>query len=223
MKISSAVALLTLAVSSYAHAQVPAQNIVVDAQNLSLEVRRQAPYLNLTQQAQISKEFATIRGILYGQNPGSNASYTCVSRDNDGRDPWVLGIRSGLNVSRIAAGYYKTQGDCTTALNSTRYLNGASLICVSRDNDGASPYQLGVLGNDVTRLPRTMTSSAAACQSLMQALRPTRDGTVVYCTARDNDGAAPYQAVSLNLQNLQVTGGSETYQSMAACQQFLGN
>ncbi|MFN8847071.1 MAG: hypothetical protein ACK5W9_09495 [Bdellovibrionales bacterium] len=50
-----------------------------------------------------------------------------------------------------------------------------------------------------------------------------RRGSAQFCTSRDNDGRSPYVAVSLNVRTLDLQVGTEIFNSISACEQFLKN
>jgi hypothetical protein len=123
---------------------------------------------------------------------------------------------------RLKGEEFSSVASCQEMLGAIRFVSYRALVCVSRDKDGRSPYQLAVLGNDITRLNRTITGSVAECRTLMNSLRETALDEVIYCTSRDNDNRSPYQAVSLNITTNQVQAGSEVFSSMSECQAFIG-
>jgi hypothetical protein len=200
-------------------------NLEQEAREVMMALHREAPRLTPAQESEISQHLNAIRDVIYpGYNPGypGQASYACVSRDNDGRAPYALAIRNGLNVTRLAGGTFNTENDCVQALNTSRYIAGATLMCVSRDNDGRAPFSLASLGNQITRLPRTLTNSVGDCNGLLSSLRPSPNGQVVYCTSRDNDGRAPFQAVALTPTTGAVQGGTEIFNTINECNAFIG-
>lgn len=215
MKIRHVSVLIALLLSAVAQA-----GIEQDARLIARDIQRESYRLTPDQKLKIGAHLQGIRGILQGDQ-GVLPSYSCVPRDNDGRAPYVLATREGLNMIRLKGEEFSSVAACQDMLSAIRFVSFRALVCVSRDRDGRSPYQLAVLGNDVTRLNRTMTGSVAECRTLMNGLRETAPDEVTYCTSRDNDNRSPYQAVSLNVATNQVQAGSEVFNSMAECQAFI--
>jgi hypothetical protein len=73
---------------------------------------------------------------------------TCVTRDNDGSNPWMLAIidsqaRTATKIVGTAAANYAA---CTTTMMEAREVRRQGLgMCVSRDNDGSNPYVVAIL------------------------------------------------------------------------------
>lgn len=227
MKVVFGLSFALAVLASTAHART---QVVEEARSVVQELRGVADRLSPEQERKVMIHLRAIRNVVRGgdvgggfpTDPGHAPSYRCVSRDNDNRAPYVIGIRDGLNVSRIRGSQFASESECQEALASTRYLMGETLICVSRDNDGRNPYQIAKLGTDVVRLPRTLTPDVRSCGELRAKLRPARDGRVLFCNSRDNDNRAPYKAISLRLSDGDVQTGSEIFNTMGECESFVG-
>ena len=210
--------------------------LVEKAQEVTRSIQARNSNLSQSDRRAIAQHLDAIREILRNGNgssyptpppppyPGNGSgyddAYICVSRDNDGAAPYVMAVRQGLNVVRMRATFNSTSA-CSSAINSMRYVGNKKMMCLSRDNDGSEPYQLvSISGTDVTAIPRTV-SSFSNCNNLLNSLRPDRRNTVVFCTSRDNDGAAPYVAMSLSLYDNSTQVGTEVFSSMSSCQAFI--
>ncbi len=202
---------------------------------VAAEVQRSAPYLSVQQEREILENLRSIRQVLRGQTgentggsiirpdrPESYSTYTCVSRDNDERAPYVLGIREGLNVTRLKEAVFSSLNECNSTLDKSRKLRGLNLICLSRDSDGRAPFMMaGLRGSSLKKFPSTVANSFQSCQSFIDNLT-TRGPDITFCGSRDNDGRAPYQAININAENNQETRGTEVFTSFEGCKQFLG-
>jgi hypothetical protein len=217
--------LLTLVTVS-AFAQRPPAYIEEEAQNVAYQLRTEGRYLSASQRDQIARHLESIKRIMNGaghEEPGTNGEYTCTSRDNDGRAPYVFAVRQGIQVVRISGETFTTQDECRRTLDSIRQISGRALFCSSRDNDGRSPFQMAVIsGTQIARIQRTVVSTRQDCETLVRSLQPRR-GSVLFCTSRDNDGRSPYVAVDLNLYSMQLQVGSESFSTLQGCEQFLNN
>jgi hypothetical protein len=209
---------------SVAAVAAPGDRIAEKADRIAMELRYRGHELSPAQREQINKSLDSIRrvldGDLEGSGGGSDARYSCVSRDNDGRAPYSLAIREGINVSRLQLTYDSIQS-CEQAMNSIRYIGYKALICTSRDNDGREPTLLALLsGNQASRIPRTVMNKAD-CLETLRTVRPDRNNVITMCVSRDADARNPYVALSLNMNSGAVQVGAESFNSIAECKTFL--
>jgi hypothetical protein len=233
--------LAIMSVAVFAQAQ-RSNRLESEADAVAIEVRRESPYLSIKQEQEIMEHLRAVRQILrgggtnhgggdygHGHDNGNHgggyqndASYTCVARDNDDRAPWVIGVRQGVNVTRIQTAQFSSKPDCDNTIRNGRVLRGNNLICLSRDNDGRAPWLLANIdGTSVTKIPATLVDSLDKCQAFLRDLRP-RGANATFCGSRDNDSRAPYQAMNLNVETNEVTRGTEMFDSVAKCNAFLG-
>lgn len=72
--------------------------------------------------------------------------------------------------------------------------------CVSRDNDGGSPYSLAVKRNfNVTKVNGVIFSSTQDCYRSVQNIKSFNRGSTSWiCASRDADGSNPYAVYSLS-------------------------
>lgn len=212
---------LSLLVSIGSMAQSP-QSIQRESQEIASDLKEEARYLSQDQIQRIARNLESIRRIMNNSSdPTDYPEYSCVSRDNDGRSPYALGYRNGVDVVRIPGESFSTKEDCQTALLSTRQVRRKTLLCVSRDSDGRSPYQLSILdGAKINKIPNTVSNDKLQCQQALKELK-SQGQNVIFCTSRDNDGRSPYIAISLNLIDFSVKKGSEVFTDISGCKQFL--
>ncbi|MFN8847072.1 MAG: hypothetical protein ACK5V3_03520 [Bdellovibrionales bacterium] len=139
-------------------------------EKLAFEIRREGRYLTDQQRQQIARHLESIERVLRGgdsQQPVAE-EYTCVSRDNDNRSPYVFAIREGIQVVRLTGETFSSIAECQSTLATAREISGRYFFCASRDNDGRSPYQLAALnGSQITKIQRTTTSAKSECQTLV--------------------------------------------------------
>ncbi len=209
---------------SVAAIAAPGERIEEKADSIAMELRYRGHELSPSQRELINKNLNSIRRILDGdlEGPVSDARYACVSRDNDGRAPYSLAIREGINVTRLQL-TYDSQQNCEQAMYSIRYIGYKALICTSRDNDGREPTLLAMLtGNQAVRIPSTVMTKGD-CQETLKTVRPDRNNVITLCVSRDADGRNPYVALSLNMNSGAVQKGSESFNSIGECKAFLRN
>jgi hypothetical protein len=216
-------AAVLLALAPLTQAQYGA-DIERDSARLASEIRRHGPGLSASRRDQIAAQLQAIRDILYGHGGGSGDSYACVSRDNDGRGPYVIGLRSGISVQRVPGTTYERVVTCESALQGLRQIGSLTLACVSRDNDGRGPWVLGSLDGrgGLAKISASMTSTFESCQSLMDRT-VVRGNDALYCASRDNDGRGPYVAASIDIFNGSTQKGRESFSELEACWAFVGS
>lgn len=65
----------------------------------------------------------------------------CVSRDNDGQNPYQIAALAGDVLTKIQGTVVRSKSDCDQTLAKLRAdRSGQAVLCVSRDQDGQSPY-----------------------------------------------------------------------------------
>ncbi len=203
------------------------QNFDIEAKSAQIaqEIRQNGRYLSLDQRNRISTQLDGIRDIIYGGN-STPALIACVTRDNDGRDPWMLAVRDGINVRRIGGTVFANQAQCEIGMQNIRAIGATSLMCVSRDNDGRNPYTLATLstsapGNFVlAKLAAVMPDMESCTGTIRRAV--IRQNQALLCVSRDNDGRAPWIATSLDARSGQFQRGTEVYNTIDACWASLG-
>lgn len=123
----------------------------------------------------------------------------CITRDNDGRDPWV-GAQINFNgntIQKIPALSFNTLEQCTAGIGSARPFRNQLLLCTARDNDGRDPWILGRLVNGaMTKIPETVFTAIDQCQRSLDSARSTGDALWV-CSSRDRDGRDPWNLYSI--------------------------
>jgi hypothetical protein len=131
-----------------------------------------------------------------GGGGGSHGALLCVSRDNDGQDPWMLAaLTSQGTATKIAGTVYGPNVQCQDALHSMRTINhGESLLCISRDNDGQNPWLMASYNESTQQLTRIANTNHADFQTCIESIRATREwnGRSFSCVSRDNDGRDPW-------------------------------
>ena len=217
--------LLTLLAGMNVHAQPEnrtGETLEQDAAQLAREIRNEAPYLNSEQRVRIADLIKDIRGTIYN-NPISTNDYVCVSRDNDGKNPFALGLRSGVNVAKINNAIYATSDDCKIAAKNIRSVRKVALVCATRDADGRNPWSVGLLDGrgGMRMLAPSSTSTLNECiDALKNAIVSSQQ--VIFCTSRDNDARAPFIPVSVNAITGEFTAGNTVYSNMNDCKSFVG-
>ena len=220
MKMVCAAVLMILS-CSWAHADY----FETRTQEVFDDLKQQTSVMSDDQKRQVMGHLLAISQILDSGASDRASSYGCVSRDNDGASPWVIGFKSGINVTRMNETKFSSLSDCQSALSSGRQTPAGLLLCISRDNDGNQPWQMTfVKGQMVERISQTTMSNFSTCQ---QTIRRSQYKYILnqlnFCTSRDGDGMNPYVAASIDLASKSLQKGTEMFQSMDACFSFLKN
>ncbi|MEM6731036.1 MAG: hypothetical protein AAF658_05745 [Myxococcota bacterium] len=143
-----------------------------------------------------------------------DASFLCVSRDNDGIAPWVLAKRVGVTITRYDHAVYNTTSSCGVALENTLVLNSGSVwVCASRDRDGINPFALVELAEDAGS-PTMVYSNFGQCVDAVDEAYLDPAGALV-CASRDRDGINPWSIYAVEDSGAQRT--DLVYSSYNAC------
>lgn len=222
MKKSLVLILCSMTLSTIAGAQQMRSSLGREALELAQDIRQEEQYLSQSQKAEIRRLLHEVRGVLFGTDDRPATTYTCTSRDNDGRAPYVMATRTGIQVTRIPGETFASDADCQYMLKTISYLRGNAFLCASRDQDGRSPWTIASLrGTQLQRLQGVSYNSKESCQIGLRGLL-IQGSVATTCVSRDNDGRAPFVAAEIDLQNLSIRKGNESFNSMASCEQFLG-
>lgn len=164
----------------------------------------------------------TLRGGL-GQGTGNvnTANLSCVSRDNDGMNPYVIAIRDprDFSVTKVQGLSFKKE-DCERAIRSIRTVRGSSFLCASRDNDGMNPITIYALDSSLRSVAQKIGSyrGVQECEQALSSALLSRTHLAV-CASRDNDGMNPFIRIVYSLQDRTVNrDAGVTYRSMQECQ-----
>lgn len=91
--------------------------------------------------------------------------HTCVSRDNDDSNPFVIATFYADRTSKRTE-VFKDLIQCQSVMNAARVSSEAWMICVPRDNDGSAPWIRVVTKRDGQSVRQSETfSSFESCQA----------------------------------------------------------
>lgn len=116
-----------------------------------------------------------------------STAFSCVSKDNDGYNPWIIS-RMGKKIVGSVIG---SQQDCEKVLNNRIEVGQDNLFCGSKDDDGYSPFQVIA----VDRYANTVKLNAVgSLENCLQTLANTKvsKGLSKTCVSKDNDGHSPW-------------------------------
>lgn len=214
--------LITLTVSFFSNAQAQNQNrqknrVLTQIDQLYSSVDRSR--LEPVQLRQIQDLLFQAEEIVYGSRRPPRVNYICVSRDNDGRDPYSLAIQNAdRSVQKLSLTYSSIEL-CERAIRSGRYVSGKYFICSSRDNDGRNPWSIYSLSSSKAQKHSMVFSGFETCE---QALKDGLDEQEYFfvCSSRDSDGRSPWSLYryqkTVNGSFVRVDG--QTYNSYEDCQ-----
>lgn len=148
------------------------------------------------------------------------ADLLCVSRDNDGSNPYLIAQRDprDLSITRLKdLGF--TKAECERALGAIRTAGDGGFLCASRDKDGLHPFTIYALNNGLRSVARKIGSyrDVSSCEQALWSARlsPTH---FVICSSRDNDGLRPFLRVSYSLADRTLDADTTVlYRSMQEC------
>lgn len=143
-------------------------SIEQDSFRVAHEIRIQGPNLSFEQRTKIAAHLQAIRDTLYSTN--SNVAHLCVSRDNDGKNPYVIGFRSGAQIKKVSGTTFVDAASCQLSLDSMKVAQDGILVCITRDGDGRNPWQLGLLDNmgGIQKVAQSNTNTFEDCLNLLK-------------------------------------------------------
>ncbi|HRO68464.1 MAG TPA: hypothetical protein PL182_12915 [Pseudobdellovibrionaceae bacterium] len=153
-----------------------------------------------------------------GTQPGPRPPLSCISRDNDGMNPFVVSLRDPSDFSETKIpGTVGSKENCERAISQAREVEGVLFICGSRDNDGQNPYGL-VMFSLRTKAAKTFASfrDLNECATMLSQALVSRTHLSV-CASRDNDGLRPYTRLSIEIRSGDLRSSGATYDSLNSC------
>ncbi|NCN27774.1 hypothetical protein GW915_09380 [bacterium] len=177
--------------------------------------------LSPSQKQEIARNLNDILRSLDGRGrpPREQTRLVCVSRDDDGRAPYMIGVKEDLvTIKKVSKTVIQDKEDCEQIVEKARLARMGTLVCGTRDNDGRSPFILLLLDtkNAVARsLAYSATSSKEQCLAQLNDAVIYRE-SFGFCGSRDNDGRAPWSIVLVDKDG-QTRKGNDTYSSYEEC------
>lgn len=159
-------------------------------------------------------------GILSSDGGGDLQSrLTCVSRDNDGREPYQIARENPDFTTTKIPGTVLSAADCKTVIGSIRQIRGYDMLCVARDNDARGPFQiLAAPKNGGKEVRIASVDSLQSCLDNISHIQVNKQFLAI-CAARDNDGRSPWVRTVLDLSNGSVKTTGESYGTLQQCWQ----
>ena len=151
--------------------------------------------------------------------PPRRTELSCIDRDRDGRDPYILGYLDPrtLSTSRIPNTNVGSIHQCQNIVaNSINLSQGATLTCITRDNDGREPWAPVIIKDGRVEKRLNSLGSLNNCLSSISQSIANRFA-VSLCVTRDNDGRAPFMRISYELSSGRVNNGA-TYNTLQECE-----
>ena len=124
----------------------------------------------------------------------NGAVLVCVSRDDDGRNPWVVAsMKDDGTTLKLPGVLFKTFDQCKAAVSSSRnILDSFSLLCTSRDGDGRTPFEIFKVSSDNTVTNEGLVfKEFEDCTASLQKAKQTPK-SIIACASRDGDGRDPW-------------------------------
>jgi hypothetical protein len=215
---------LLCSLSASAQTTVPWDyNLDDDMAKVTTEVKTKGPTLSLDQKTQIATQIKAIRAII--GSTGTQSNFACVSRGNDGRSPYMLAASTGTKMLKVNGTSYQKNDDCNSALTGMRETPLSSIVCTSRDGDGRSPWNMGIItqNNTYIRLNKAVSNTLETCQAMVTNLIIEDDAiNALYCSSKNGDGRSPYAVTKMDLRTGANEIGSNIFGDLAQCNRNLG-
>tara|TARA_R110000868_G_scaffold68518_7_gene202571 strand:- start:9388 stop:10074 length:687 start_codon:yes stop_codon:yes gene_type:complete len=152
-----------------------------------------------------------------GPVPNPRMNLSCISRDNDGRDPYVLGVKDPitLSVTKLPHSNIGPEVNCREVKESAVKVRESIFACVSKDNDGRDPWSIahfkdGKFEGNINNLGK-LSDCAMAMQRSIQSSQ-----AIAFCASRDNDGRAPWVQMSVVAETGE-THRAGSYDTLVKC------
>lgn len=166
--------------------------------------------------AQVIDLLRESRRILRAGSVGKRPKVICSSRDQDGREPYVMVAYDPEDFSEIRIpNSVLTKASCNEAVQQVRQIEDNLFFCASRDSDSRSPFTLFVYDGKKS-ISIGMFDSLESCFRVTQAMRASRTHATT-CVSRDGDGRPPFSRVVINLENKEVKKTGSTFSSITDC------
>ena len=158
--------------------------------------------------------------VIAGRRYNGRNSITCLSRDNDGQNPWIVGQINfdSASVTRLDGLSFATLDECLNGISSAPSYQNRLMVCAARDNDGQNPWivaQFDQYGT-ATRMSNLVYSTIDQCRSAVGSARWNGNALLI-CGTRDQDGSNPW-----NIYRVDATTATRldlTYATLQACLQ----
>lgn len=192
------------------------REIVTTLQNIRSEIN-----MDLASEDQLRDALLNVNAALAvlqgGGTPPSSQELTCVSKDNDGREPYQIArVNQDFSTTKIA-GTILNNPDCKAAVKSPRKLRNHVVTCASKDGDARAPFQaisIAREGNDHRKFG-VFNSFDDCSQSVARAQLNAQ--FFAMCASKDNDGRAPWLRLVLDTTTGSVTKAGDVFNSLQDC------
>jgi hypothetical protein len=192
------------------------REIVTTLQNIRSELN-----MDLATEDQLRDALSNVNAALAvlqgGGMPPSSRELSCVSRDNDGREPFQLArVNKDFTSTKIPGGVI-SNADCKISIASARKLRSHIVACATKDNDARSPFQaisISREGSDNKKFG-VFGSIEDCVQSVGRAQLNAQ--FFAMCGSRDNDGRSPYVRLVLDTTTGNVTKTGDVFNSLQDC------
>jgi hypothetical protein len=165
---------------------------------------------------QVAQALDILRGSSSSQP--SSGSLLCVSKDDDGREPYVLAYRDPQDFSvKKIIGAVLSQSNCLQAAEQSKRSSNSLFFCASSDGDARDPNAVYAfdLQAKVGQKLKTVGSFSDCLSAVDYALISATH--FAFCASRDNDGRAPYARISFDLQNKSTSPMSGVFNTLNEC------
>ena len=156
-------------------------------------------------------------GVVDNRGGGRLSNLVCTSRDNDNQEPFQLAVNQpDFSVVKVA-GAVLHRADCDQAVAKAVNLRGATLTCVSRDNDGQNPFSLVAIDQASASIQKINTfGNINDCFNALSTARRSQSAVEI-CGSRDNDGQSPYVHFVYSLQDKSIRTVGSVFNTIDQC------
>lgn len=191
--------------------------------DLAYAVQTETRYTQANRQdlGQVKRMLGDALSILKGGSGSNAGSLTCVSRDNDGRNPFAFAYRNpdDFSTKKITNAIFGDLASCQSAKASAITVGYRVLYCASKDSDGRNPisiYTYTPSQNATQGKQVGVFADQKSCETSLKKAIVSRAGAVLVCVSKDNDGRNPWTQATIKADGT-VIRTNVTYADLTAC------
>ncbi len=164
-------------------------------------------------------------------NDHASSRFICISKYNDGRSPYTVGVQNALDLSIIKTNLiYNDENECRDAIESSVIFNDKAYVCASKYKDEAPPYSIYTIHGNVdtqlqliyksTQLSQLTYSDADSCQIALARAKITPQ-VLGICAPKYGSKASSWSLLAVHHHTNAISNKNVTFSSRDDCERGL--
>lgn len=214
---------ITLIISLNSYAAKKEDPIYREIADLAYDIQSETRYTQASREdlGQAKKLLEDALAILKGHSGPSAGNLTCVSRDDDGRNPYAFAYRNPDDFSsrKITNAVFADQASCQSAKASAVTVGYRVYYCASKDSDGRNPISLYTYEpsqNASQGRQVGVFADQGSCLSSLSKAVVSRTGTMLVCVSKDDDGRNPWTQATVKSDGT-IARSNMQYSDITSC------